>query len=189
MSGKGKLCDPATKTIAFNKGSFLKPNTVAFQKFESIPGRGVIPPELQALIPENFVLPAQSHTAVPTHNLVTYSGVGPENSKTSSNIVWDSPVLVLPGLMSFGGRIFERTGFKTRSGENCELMVEGYHQSFTTPNPDKSYTSADFVLLSNPLPKLINQLVTYFSIDGVVKEVISYKYDVGSGKCSIKYKK
>lgn len=81
MSGKGKLCDPATKTIALNRGSFLRPNTVAFQKLESIPGRDVIPTEQQALIPEEFVLPAKSHTGVPTHNFVTYSGVGPENSK------------------------------------------------------------------------------------------------------------
>lgn len=103
--------------------------------------------------------------------------------------MWDSPVLVLPDLMLFEGRIFERTGFKTRDGKKCELMVEAYHQSFATQNPDKSYTSADFVLLNTPVPKLINQHVTYFSIDGVKKEVISYKYNVVSGKCSIKYRK
>jgi hypothetical protein len=179
------------RTIRFHRGTMLRPETVAFQKFEIIPSVNSIPAEQQSLIPATFVLPKNSHIAAPSQNLVTYLGREPEKSKTYSIIMWDFPVLVAPDgtLVSFEGRMFERTEFQTRFGNRCELMVESYHQSFATPNPDKSFTGADYVLLNNPAPRIKNQNVTYFSINGCRKKVISYEYNVVSGECVIKYSK
>ena len=187
MSGKARK----QILIQFNKGTMLKPETVAFKKFESIPSVNSIPTDQQTLIPETFVLPRNSHIAAPSQNLVTYLGIGPAKAKTYSNIVWDSPNLVAPDgtLVSFEGKMFERTEFETRSGNRCELMVDSYHKSFATPNPDQSFTGADYVLLKKPAPQIKNENVTYFTINGCRKKVISYKYNVVSGECVLKYSK
>lgn len=186
MSGKAL----GLKLIRFNKGSIIRPETVAFNKFEPIPGVNSIPVKQQSLIPQTFVLPQKSDIATPSIYLVTYLGTGPANSKTISNITWGSPRLVAPDgmLVSFEGIMIERTEFETL-GNRCDLIVESYQKSFATPNPDNSFTGADYVLLNTPAPQIRNQNVTYFSINSCRKKVLSYKYNVVSGECEIKYSK
>ncbi len=181
------------KTITFHKGTYLKPSTVAFSKYENIPSINSVPEDQQPLIPNVFVLPQKESTNLSTDNIVTYFGGGSSHARTFGHYLW-GPILgqeqeqnlTRPEFVLFGGIADEYTEFHWK-GIPCDLVVNFYQKVYTTANPDKNFTSADHVLLSDPAPVLSAESVTFFSIGGVKKRVTSYKYDVVSGKCEIKY--
>jgi hypothetical protein len=74
---------PTTKTITFHKGTILYPDTVSFAPNDSIPGKDVIPLEIQAAIPENYVIPKRSIQKNTSTFLLTYSGSDFSQAKTS----------------------------------------------------------------------------------------------------------
>jgi hypothetical protein len=180
-------------TITFNKGTYLKPNTVAFKQYENIPGINSIPKDQQSLIPNVFVLPQKDSTNLSTDNIVTYLGEGSSHARTFGHYLWGPIVreeqeqnLTRPDFVLFEGAADEYTEFHWK-GLQCGLAVNFYQRVYTTANPDKGFTSADHVLLRDPAPEIKAERVDYFKIGGKRKKVVSYKHDVVSGNCEIKY--
>jgi hypothetical protein len=184
--GKKENKQDKEKTLTFDKGTFLKPDNVSFIRHEPITGLDRIPDQFEGLIPSNFVVAGSTDQESPSQFMVNYSK---GQSDTYMHLTWMKPKQVQEELWQFKGHGFERTEFVSKSGKIYEFTVQFWQEIHAAKNPDKTFSSADFVLLNKPLPVIKNNNVTYLAVNGKRKQVIDYNYDISTGECKIKYKK